>query len=74
MQLSLPFIPFNKEDFTMRQSQFSRPLSIALSPEVFAKIKQITDDRQISMAQFVREVVDTSLRNWQPQEEQTNGN
>ena len=58
----------------MRQSQFSRPLSIAFNQSVFEEIKRITDDRQISMAQFVREVVDTSLRNWQPQEEQTNGN
>ena len=46
----------------MRKSQFSRPLSIALPPEHFEQIKEITDDLQISMAQWVREAVAMALK------------
>jgi hypothetical protein len=45
----------------MRKSQFSRPLTIALPPDHFDEVKRITDDRQISMAQWVREAVAVSL-------------
>jgi hypothetical protein len=50
------------EEITMRKSQFSRPLSIALPPEHFEQIKEITDDLQISMAQWVREAVAMALK------------
>ena len=46
----------------MRTKQFSKSLSVALPPEHFDQIKQITDDLQISMAQWVREAVAMALR------------
>ena len=53
----------------MRKSQFSRPLSIALPPDHFEQIKQITDDQQISIAQWVREAVAAALTTNQPKED-----
>jgi predicted DNA-binding protein len=46
----------------MRQSQYSKALTIALPPEHFERIKQITDDNQTSMAQWVREAVAVALK------------
>ena len=46
----------------MRKSQFSRPLSIALPPEHFEQIKQISDREEISMAQWIREAVAMALK------------
>lgn len=45
----------------MRKSQFSRPLTIALPPDNFEQVKRITDDLQISMAQWVRDAVAAAL-------------
>ena len=42
----------------MRIARFSKPLTIALHPEVFDRIKEITDKEQRSMADWVREAVD----------------
>jgi predicted HicB family RNase H-like nuclease len=47
----------------MRKSQFSKPLSVALQPDHYDQIKEITDDEQISMAQWVRQAVATALNN-----------
>jgi len=49
----------------MKIAQFTKPLTVALQPEVFDKIKQITDEKCISMAEWVREVVDAALSNQQ---------
>ena len=45
----------------MRKSHFSKALTIALSPDHFEQIKQITDEQQISMAQWVRDAVAVAL-------------
>lgn len=45
----------------MRKSQFSKALTIALPPEHFDQIKMITDARQISIAQWVRDAVAAAL-------------
>ena len=47
----------------MRTRQFSTSLSVALPSEHLEQIKQITDDRQISMAEWVRDVVAAALNN-----------
>ena len=56
----------------MRTSQFSKALTIALPPEHFEQIKQITDEQQISMAQWVREAVAAALEKIQQEEDMTN--
>jgi hypothetical protein len=56
----------------MRVRQFSNSLSVALSQNHFDQIKQITDEQQVSMAQFVREAVATALGKLQQEENLTN--
>ena len=49
----------------MRQRQFTKSLSVALSQEQFEQIKQITDEEQISMAEWVRKAVIAAIRSIQ---------
>jgi predicted HicB family RNase H-like nuclease len=61
IKIALKFI--KQEEVIMRKSQFSKALTIALSPDHFEQIKQITDDQQISMAEWVRDAIDMALKN-----------
>jgi hypothetical protein len=61
IKIALKFI--KQEDFTMRTSQFSKALTIALPLEHFEQIKQTTDEQQISMAEWVRDAVAAALNN-----------
>jgi predicted transcriptional regulator len=45
----------------MREARFSKPLTFALHPEVFDRVKQITDQEKRSMADWIREAVDEAL-------------
>ena len=45
----------------MKEAQFVKSLSVALSVDVYQKIKEITDDEKISMAQWVRRAIHTAL-------------
>ena len=45
----------------MREAKFTKSLTVALPVDVYQKIKEITDDEKISMAQWVRKVVNLAL-------------
>jgi hypothetical protein len=45
----------------MKEAMYVKSLSVALSVDVYQKIKQITDDEKISMAQWVRRAVNMAL-------------
>jgi Arc/MetJ-type ribon-helix-helix transcriptional regulator len=45
----------------MKQAQYTKSLTISMPPEHYEQIKQITDDQQISMAEWVREAVNKAL-------------
>ena len=45
----------------MREAKFVKSLSVALPADVYQKIKQITDNEKISMAQWVRRAVNLAL-------------
>jgi predicted HicB family RNase H-like nuclease len=45
----------------MREAKFTKSLTVALSVEDYQKIKEITDNEKISMAQWVRKVVNMAL-------------
>ena len=45
----------------MKTARFTKALTIALNPETYEQIKQITDAEQISIAEWVRDAVDTAL-------------
>ena len=53
----------------MRVRQFSNSLSVALPPDHWEQIKLITDEQQISMAQWVREAVAVALTKKQQEED-----
>ncbi len=47
----------------MRKARFKKQLTIAIPQEHFAKIQQITDDQEISLAEFCREALAAALKN-----------
>jgi predicted HicB family RNase H-like nuclease len=45
----------------MKIQKYSKPLTIALHPEAYKQIKQITDIKQVSMAEWVRDAIENAL-------------
>jgi hypothetical protein len=50
---------------SMKTAQFTKPLTIALHPEVYEQIRHLTDEKRISMAKLVRDAIDAALDNFQ---------
>ena len=53
----------------MREAKFTKSLTVALPIDDYQKIKQITDDEKISMAQWVRKIVTIALEGDDVEEE-----
>ena len=53
----------------MKTAQFTKALTVSLRPEVFDQIKQITDEKHISIGEWVRDAIETALSTNQPKEE-----
>lgn len=47
----------------MKKARYTKALTVALRPDVFKRIRELTDEREISMADWVREVVEQALKN-----------
>jgi hypothetical protein len=47
----------------MKTAQYTKALTVSLRPDVFDRIKQITDEQNISIGQWVRDAVDNTLAN-----------
>jgi len=45
----------------MRKAQFTKTLTVAISPELYGKIKELTDAKQISISEWFRDLAQTSL-------------
>jgi predicted HicB family RNase H-like nuclease len=56
----------------MRKAKFQKQLTIAIPPEHFEQIQQITDEQEISLAEWVRDAVAAALTTNQPKEDQMN--
>ena len=56
----------------MKNARFTKAFTVALHPDVFEKIKLITDKQQISMAEWVRDAVAMALNNIKREEDQMN--
>ena len=52
----------------MKQAVYTKSLTIALSPEQYAQIKGITDEKRISMGEWVREALEAALSKLQQKE------
>ena len=57
----------------MKEAKFTKPLTVALEPEVYEQIKQITDKEKISIAQWIRDAAAAALKDMQAKEETTDG-
>ena len=53
----------HKETKHMKKARYTKGFSMALRPDVFERIKAITDEREISMADWVREAAERALNN-----------
>jgi predicted DNA-binding protein len=45
----------------MREAMFVKSLSVAMPEDLYQKIKELTDDEKISMAQWVRRAINKAL-------------
>ena len=46
----------------MKQAVYTKSLTIAVSPEQYAQIKDITDKKRVSMGEWVRDAVEAYLK------------
>jgi hypothetical protein len=53
----------------MKKAQFTKLLTVPLQTEVFSRIKQITDEEEIGMAQWARAAIDAALGKIKKQED-----
>ena len=53
----------------MKKQQFQKALTFALPVEHFEQIKEITDEKQISIAEWVRDAVAMALNNIKREED-----
>ena len=56
----------------MKQAQYTKSLTVSIPPEHFEQIKNITDERCISIAEFCREALAAALITNQQKEDMTN--
>jgi len=45
----------------MKKASFTKALTVAFSPEVYLQIKEITDEKNISMGEWVRIAAEKAL-------------
>ncbi len=45
----------------MKEACFTKALAVAFSPEIYLKIKEITDQKKISMGEWVRIAAEKAL-------------
>lgn len=53
----------------MKKARFTKAFTVALRPEVFERIRAITDRRETSIADYIREAVDAALETNQREED-----
>ena len=53
----------------MKTATYTKSLTVSLRPKVFDQIKRITDERHISIGEWVRDAVDAKLAKTKREEE-----
>ena len=53
----------------MKTATYTKALTIALHPDPYEQIRQITDERKISIAEWIRNAVDSALEKHLPKED-----
>lgn len=46
----------------MKKARFTKAFTVALRPDVFERIKALTDARETSIAEYIREAVNAALQ------------
>jgi hypothetical protein len=64
-----PLNSTQREDHIMKTAQYTKSLTVSLRPEIFEKIKQLTDERQTSIGEWVRDAIETALSTIQQKED-----
>ena len=54
----------------MKVAKFTKPLSVGLEPDLYARIQQITDKERISMAEWIRSALAMVLKEHEREEGQ----
>ena len=67
--ITYPLNSIQQEDRIMKTAQYTKSLTVSLRPEAFDQLKQISDERQISIGEWIREAVDMALSNQSNAEE-----
>jgi hypothetical protein len=57
----VPFIFIAGGEKTMKQAVFVKPLTVSFPRELYSAIRRVSDERFISMAQVVREIVEEAF-------------
>jgi hypothetical protein len=52
----------------MKTAQYTKSLTVSLRPEVYDRIKRITDEKHISIGEWVRDAIETALSTIQQKE------
>jgi len=52
----------------MIKATYTKSLTISVTPEQYEQVKKITDQKQISMSEWVRDAVDVALNNTKQEE------
>jgi predicted DNA-binding protein len=54
---------YTKEGITVKKATFTKTVTVSVRPEVYERIKALTDEREISIADWVRIAIDKALEN-----------
>jgi hypothetical protein len=46
----------------VRHAKFSKPLTVALPEAIYKRLKEVSDEKKLSMAEIVREILTKKLR------------
>jgi hypothetical protein len=63
MRIIILKFKFNEGGKNMREACFTKALTVAFSPEIYLRIKEITDKKKISMGEWVRVAAEKALEN-----------
>jgi hypothetical protein len=69
MTIDVHWNQLNRGGKKMRTAAYQKSLTVAFRPEVFQRMKEITDERKTSIAEYVRQAVDEALEKKPSQDE-----
>jgi predicted DNA-binding protein len=59
----------HKETKNMKKARYTKGYTVALRPDVFERIKSITDENETSIADYIREAINAALETNQREED-----